>query len=141
MGKKDPILLDRIDQLERELADSKKLVRKLSGPSRIFEPFKDIGRWLTANDERVGTLIGVCVMSTIVLGFAWLIGGWPTGRFYVDSCPCNGSKYNVYQEYEWGWDSSIVSCGASVDKCIETAKERKADWLKYQGYKAEGLAE
>jgi len=141
MSKKDPILLEKIDQLERELAEKNQLIRKLQGFSRITKPIKDLWEWWTEEDGRVGGTIALCFFSSVGLLLLWGLGGWATDRFYVDSCPCSPDKYNVYQEYNWGKDENHGACGNTIDACIQAAEAKKADWLKYQGYKQKGLAE
>lgn len=133
---KDTILVDRIRELENKLTDmestNSNLRKKLYSPIRIVESFKNFwGWWWRSDDRQVLTVLGTLGIFGVVLS-AWLIGGYPTDKFYIDTaCACSIGKYGVFQKYDWGKDLKVESC-ESVDICATALEKHSSAWLKHK---------
>lgn len=123
----DEILLGRIEEQDKQIEALKEQIKEMRSSKawltkNVGHPIRNL--WRISR----GKVIGISIISSVVLGIAWLAGGTPTGNFYVSRTGCNNYAA-IYQEYDWGLDPMVLNCGtAMLDTCIARMQNYKATW-------------
>ncbi len=75
--------------------------------------------------------IAALVLALICV-LAWMGGGWPTSKFYLDYNWPDTSPA-IFQELDWGKDRRIGGCYAeSLRTCTDKMVAHKQAWIAYE---------
>lgn len=100
---------------------------------RIEDIVNTAVNWIMASEVR-STIAGIGVVVIIIgLPFFWLVGGFPTGQFYI-GYSSGGKDLGIYHEYFLGKDPKIEWCFQGMDACLEELETLNSEWAKYQKY-------